>query len=73
MTRRVPMSARVEAIVRRAGGTLREDAVVAQLAAAYGLWWARDAVGYALRDGRVVRRYADGFDALTVPDEEPRR
>lgn len=67
------MSDRVEALVRRSGGTVAEDAVVAQLAATHGLWWARDAVHYALRDGRVFRTYADGADALTVPDGEARR
>ena len=65
----VRMGARVEALVRRSGGTVAEEAAAAQLAATHGLWWARDAVHYALVDGRVFRTYADGADTLTIPDD----
>jgi hypothetical protein len=63
------MSDRVVALARRAGGTVAEEQVVAQLAARYSLAWARDAVHYALSDGKVFRRYLDGVDALYVADE----
>jgi hypothetical protein len=66
------MSRRVSQLVVTAGGCVREDAVVAQLAKHYGRQWALAAVHFALMDGVVLRRYADGADALVIPDDDPR-
>jgi hypothetical protein len=67
------MSRRVQALVCRAGGTLREDLTVDQLAAVHGREWAERAVHHALWDEAVHRGYADGVTVLVVPDAEPRQ
>jgi hypothetical protein len=60
---------RVRSLVARAGGAVREEAAVRQLATAYGRAGAH-ALHRALWDAVVHRGYLDGHDALILPDED---